>query len=72
MLCSTRIMYLSFVTSIVVLCFVTYAYGQQCDQIPDVARFDCYPDGDATQAKCEARKCCWRPPIQQSNLTESC
>ncbi len=63
-------MYLSFVTSILVLCLVTYAYGQQCDLIPDVARFDCYPDGNGTQAKCEARKCCWRPMIQQSNLSE--
>jgi len=62
-------MHLSFVTSIVVLCLVTYAYTQQCDQSSDVARFDCYPEGNSTQDKCEARKCCWRLPVQQSNLT---
>ncbi len=60
--------HLSFVTSIVVLCFVTYAYTQQCDQSLDVARFDCYPEGGPTQEKCEARKCCWRLPTQQVTL----
>ncbi len=62
-------MYLSFVKSILVLCFVTYAYSQQCDQSSDVARFDCYPEDNPTQDKCEARKCCWREPLQPSNLT---
>jgi hypothetical protein len=32
---------------------VTYVYTQQCDQSSDVARFEC----------------CWRPAVQQSNLT---
>ncbi len=63
-------MRLSFVTSIVVLCWVTYAYAQQCDQSSDVARFDCYPEDNSTQETCEARKCCWRLPLQQSNLIE--
>jgi len=48
---------------------VTYVYTQQCDQSSDVARFDCYPENNSTQEKCEARKCCWRTPLQQSNLT---
>ncbi len=61
-------MHFSSVTSILVLCLVTYAYTQQCDQSSDVARFDCYPEGNSTQDKCEARKCCWRLPVQQSNL----
>jgi hypothetical protein len=62
-------MHLSFVTSIVVLCLVTYAYTQQCDQSSDVARFDCYPESGQTQDKCEARKCCWRSSVQESTLT---
>jgi hypothetical protein len=62
--------YLSFVTSILVLCFVTYVYTQQCDQSSDVARFDCYPENNSTQEKCEARKCCWRAPLQQPNLPD--
>jgi hypothetical protein len=48
---------------------VTCVYTQQCDQSSDVARFDCLPENDPTQEKCEARKCCWRQPVQQSNLT---
>jgi len=63
-------MHLSVVTSFLVLCLTTYARGQQCDQSSDVARFDCYPEGSSTQDKCEARKCCWRLPMQQSNLSE--
>ncbi len=59
----------SFVTSIIVLCFVTYVYTQQCDQSSDVARFDCFPEDGAAQDKCEGRKCCWRTAVQQSNLT---
>jgi len=55
--------------SIVVLCFVLSAYTQQCDQSSDVARFDCYPEDGPTQEKCEARKCCWRAPLQQPALT---
>jgi hypothetical protein len=58
-----------FVTSIIVLFFVTYVYTQQCDQSSDVARFDCFPEDGAAQDKCEGRKCCWRTPVQQSNLT---
>jgi hypothetical protein len=48
---------------------VTCIYTQQCDQSSDVARFDCYPEGGSTQENCEGRKCCWRAPLQQSNLT---
>lgn len=57
-------MNVSLVTSIVVLCLVTYTYTQQCDQPSDVARFDCHPEDGATQERCEARKCCWKSPIQ--------
>jgi len=60
---------LSLVTSFLVLCLVTYTCTQQCDQSSDVARFDCYPEGSSSQEKCEARKCCWRSPMQQTTLT---
>jgi lysosomal alpha-glucosidase len=59
-------MNVSLVTSIVVLCLVTYTYTQQCDQPSDVARFDCHPEDGATQERCEARKCCWKSPVQHS------
>jgi hypothetical protein len=49
---------------------VTYVCTQQCDQSIDVARFDCYPENNPTQQACEARKCCWRAPLQKANLTD--
>jgi hypothetical protein len=60
--------HLSFVTSIVVLCLVSYIYTQQCDQLSDVARFDCYPEGGPSQEQCEVRKCCWKSSVRNSNL----
>ena len=51
------------------MCLVTYLNAQQCDQPSDVARFDCLPQNNPTQEKCEARKCCWRAPLQQPNST---
>ncbi len=57
------------VTSIVVFCFVISNYAQQCDQSSDVARFDCLPNTNSTQQACEARKCCWRIPLQPSMST---
>jgi len=61
--------HLSLVIYIAVLCFLPYAYTQQCDQSSDVARFDCYPENNTTQQACEARKCCWRPPFEPSTST---
>jgi hypothetical protein len=60
--------HLSLIISIGTLFFVYYTCAQQCDQSSDVARFNCYPENNPTQDKCEARKCCWRPPSHQSNL----
>ena len=60
----------SLVRSLLILCLVKYSYGQQCDQIPDVARIDCYPEDAPTQEKCEARNCCWRSPTKQSNFND--
>ena len=63
-------MHASFVTSIVVLfCFTTSVYTQQCDQIPDAARFDCFPEAGVSQQACNARNCCWGAALQKSNLT---
>ena len=62
-------MHPSSMISIVMLCLVTYAYAQQCDQPSDVARFNCFPDINPSQQACEARKCCWRPPVQRTNLS---
>lgn len=32
---------------------------QQCTNFEPAERFDCYPQPDPTQEKCEARGCCW-------------
>ncbi|XP_019633183.1 PREDICTED: lysosomal alpha-glucosidase-like isoform X6 [Branchiostoma belcheri] len=34
----------------------------QCPDEDNAHRFDCFPEAIATQAKCEARGCCWRKP----------
>jgi len=48
---------------------LSYSYCQQCEQSSDVARFDCYPENGGEQDKCLERHCCWRQPIQETNLT---
>ncbi|CAF0929492.1 unnamed protein product [Adineta ricciae] len=66
-----RMAHLSIVTSILLCCCVTYLYAQQqCEQSVNVARFDCFSDDGPTQERCEARKCCWRPPVISMNLTK--
>ena len=37
-------------------------HAQQCDQIANENRFDCYPEYGANQNACVKRGCCWRPP----------
>lgn len=54
--------------SIILIAFLlTYSACQQCDQSSDVARFDCYPENGADEAKCLARQCCWKNPIKKIN-----
>ena len=60
-------MHFPFINSIVVLYLFAHCSAQQCEQSSDVARFNCFPEENPTQEKCEARKCCWRAPFQQSN-----
>ena len=55
--------------TVAVVCFLSSTSAQQCDQSVNVARFDCYPESNPTQQLCEARNCCWRPPVQQGNGT---
>ena len=62
--------YLSFFRSIAVLGFVICTYTQQCDHVSNLARFDCHPEDNPTTDKCETRKCCWRSPIRQFDLTD--
>ena len=61
--------YLLYVASCAILFLTSYTYAQQCANISNAARFDCYSDNNPTQDKCVARKCCWQLPIQQFNLT---
>jgi hypothetical protein len=57
--------------SIILIAFLlTYSACQQCDQSSDVARFDCYPESGADEENCQARKCCWKNPINKSNSTK--
>ena len=37
-------------------------FQQQCENIPNELRFDCDPEGDASQENCLNRGCCWRKP----------
>ncbi|XP_005931267.1 maltase-glucoamylase, intestinal [Haplochromis burtoni] len=39
----------------------TKAFVPTCPNIPLGERVDCFPDPGASQAKCEARGCCWSP-----------
>ncbi|XP_069701371.1 lysosomal alpha-glucosidase-like [Periplaneta americana] len=34
---------------------------KQCAKILDDFKFDCYPEGDASETRCKARGCCWVP-----------
>jgi lysosomal alpha-glucosidase len=34
---------------------------KQCAKISDELKFDCYPEGGATESLCKARGCCWVP-----------
>ena len=62
-------MHSSSVTAIFLLYLITYIHAQQCDQPSDVARFDCFPDPNASEQTCQARNCCWRPAVQRTNTT---
>ncbi|CAF4343495.1 unnamed protein product [Rotaria socialis] len=59
-----------FIASIIVFFFVSYTYGQQCEQTLNAARFNCYPEKNPTQEKCLARNCCWRSPNQRFNSSD--
>ncbi|XP_048758029.2 lysosomal alpha-glucosidase-like isoform X2 [Ostrea edulis] len=47
----------------------TMKTNSQCTVTDDAHKFDCYPEayGIATQAKCEARGCCWQVPHSGSS-----
>lgn len=35
---------------------------QGCSNIPNLLRFDCFPENDADEQKCVNRGCCWAKP----------
>ncbi|XP_057203640.1 sucrase-isomaltase, intestinal [Triplophysa rosa] len=39
----------------------------ECPNIPQGERVDCFPDAGASQQKCLARGCCWRP-LDEANI----
>lgn len=41
---------------------------QQCQDIPDSHKFDCFPRGKADQESCTKRGCCWTPRSQNDNV----
>ncbi|XP_041850420.1 maltase-glucoamylase, intestinal [Melanotaenia boesemani] len=46
---------------------VSDGFIRQCPNIPLAERVDCFPDGGASQMKCEQRGCCWTP-LDQTNV----
>ncbi|CAF0978923.1 unnamed protein product [Adineta steineri] len=61
--------YSSLVIKFTILYIISYSYAQQCEQTSNAARFNCHPENNPTEATCVTRKCCWRPPIPQTNAT---
>lgn len=57
---------LNLVGQILLICitavtFAAYCHGLSCSVGDvDAMRFDCYPEADPNQQKCEARGCCWK------------
>jgi len=43
----------------------------QCQAVPTVSRFDCFPGAYANEEKCHARGCCWVPPPQEASGGDS-
>lgn len=39
----------------------------QCRNVKEKDRYDCYPEDGASSDKCEARGCCWLPRKSKSN-----
>lgn len=42
----------------------------KCSIIPNFERFDCHPDGTASQESCTSRGCCWKPESWSSDPHE--
>ncbi|KAL9985311.1 hypothetical protein ACROYT_G007700 [Oculina patagonica] len=47
---------------LVVPLLLELAKCQQCSDIPNSLRFDCYPEDDANEQRCLSRGCCWAKP----------
>lgn len=39
----------------------TFNNIQQCNNVPEILRFDCHPEDGASQLSCTDRGCCWNP-----------
>lgn len=62
---------LSFLLLVVVVTVLLHSsVAQQCDQSSDFARFDCYPESDASETKCLSRGCCWRLPLEPNHRVQ--
>lgn len=48
---------------ICLLFFLQSPSAQQCDILSNNERFDCYPNDQADEQKCQTRGCCWRKPV---------
>ncbi|XP_063235719.1 lysosomal alpha-glucosidase-like [Bacillus rossius redtenbacheri] len=44
--------------------------ADQCTGFANSLRFDCYPEDDASEEKCQNRGCCWRSPDTSSTASE--
>ncbi|XP_038064192.1 lysosomal alpha-glucosidase-like isoform X2 [Patiria miniata] len=52
---------------IYLLSCIALTAGMQCSGIAPSYRFDCHPEADVTQLKCQQRGCCW---LSSKNLDE--
>lgn len=58
-----------------ILCFfllidLPSSFAQQCNIAKDEARFDCYPEFDASEDKCLKRNCCWKLPLDPNHRVQ--
>ncbi|XP_076621881.1 lysosomal alpha-glucosidase [Colletes latitarsis] len=42
----------------------------QCNNVPEILRFDCHPEDEASESSCTSRGCCWKPVTKQNSNSQ--